>query len=111
MIGGNMVDVFLDTSAARSSLQSQKVRKRIQDLVKYGVLKLHIPEIVVRELVTGVSADAFPSASIYKELKRVIPWMGDGEFTTRTKAGARRAGSGHGNRLESINKVRKQGLF
>lgn len=81
-----MVNVFLDTSAARSSLQSQRVRKRIQDLVKYEVLKLHIPEIVVMELVTGVSADAFPSASIHKELKMAIPWMGDGELATQTKA-------------------------
>lgn len=81
-----MIDVFLDTSAARSSLQSRRVRKRIEDLVKYGVLKLHVPEIVVMELATGVSTDAFPSSSIYKKLQKGIPWMGDGELATRTEA-------------------------
>lgn len=50
---------------------------------------------------------------LQRELLLMTDWFTDQLFTHRSRGsrGVGRVGSGHGNRLESINKVQKQSLF
>lgn len=73
-----MISVFVDSSVLRESPPGSSAGKKLEELCTLGAVRLHVPELVLREVATGLAADALPETSWRKATARVVAWMPPG---------------------------------